>query len=58
MLTIATGVFTTIDIGAAVITKKYLVAVNFAGVGRFGVAIGQDVSWCLKARNLKKLRQM
>lgn len=39
MLTIATGVFTTIDIGAAVITKKYLVAVNFAGVGRFGVAI-------------------
>lgn len=58
MLTIATGVFTTIDIVAAVITKKYLVAVNFAGVGRFGVAIGQDVSWCLKARNLKKLRQM
>lgn len=58
MLTIATGVFTTIDIGEAVITRKYWVAINYVGVGRFAVAIGQDVAWCLKARNMKKVRQM
>lgn len=58
MLTIATGVFTTIDIGEAVITRKYWVAINYVGVGRFAVAIGQDVAWCLKARNMKKIRQM
>lgn len=58
MLTIATGVFTTIDIGEAVITQKYWVSINYVGVGRFAVAIGQDVAWCLKARNVKKIRQM
>lgn len=58
MLTIATGVFTTIDIGEAVNTRKYWVAINYVGVGRFAVAIGQDVAWCLKARNMKKVRQM
>ena len=58
MLTIATGVFTTIDVGAAIITQKYWVSVNYVGVGRFAVAIGQDVIWCLKARNVKKIKQM
>lgn len=58
MLTIATGVFTTVDISAAIVTQKYWVAVNYVGVGRFAVAIGQDVAWCLKARNLKKIKQM
>lgn len=58
MLTIATGVFTTIDVGEAIITQKYWVSVNYVGVGRFAVAIGQDVTWCLKARNVKKIKQM
>lgn len=58
MLTIAIGVFTTIDIGEAIITQKYWVSVNYVGVGRFAVAIGQDVAWCLKARKLEKIKQM
>ena len=58
MLTIATGVFTTIDVGEAVLSHKYWVSVSYAGVGRFAIAIGQDVVWCLKARNVKKIKQM
>jgi hypothetical protein len=58
MLIIATGVFTTIDVGEAVITQKYWVSINYVGVGRFAVAIGEDVAWCLKARNVKKIKQM
>jgi len=57
MLTISTGVFTTVNIGNAVLEKK-LVAVNLIGVGRFAVAIGKDVSWGLKRRNLEKLKDM
>ncbi|MGE4507077.1 MAG: hypothetical protein AB7D16_00430 [Eubacteriaceae bacterium] len=58
MLTIATGVFTTLDIGEAIITQKYWVSVNYIGVGRFAIAIGEDVTWGLKSRNLKKIKQM
>lgn len=58
MLTISTGVFTTLDIGEAVISQKYWVSVNYIGVGRFAIAIGEDVNWCLKARKVKKVRQM
>ena len=58
MLTIATGVFTTVDIGEALITQKYWVSVNYAGIGRFAVAVGRDVAWCMKARNIKEIRQM
>ena len=58
MLTIATGVFTTIDIGEAIITKKYWVSINYVGVGRFAVAIGQDIAWCLKTRDIQKIKQM
>lgn len=58
ILTISTGVFTTLDISEAVISKKYWVSVNYVGVGRFAVAIGEDVSWCLKARKVKKVKQM
>lgn len=58
MLTIATGIFTTVDIGEAIVSQKYWVSVNYVGVGRFAVAIGQDVVWCLRARNIKKIRQM
>ncbi len=58
MLTIATGVFTTIDVGEAIINQKYWVSVNYVGVGRFAVAIGQDVAWFLKVRDVKKIKQM
>jgi len=58
MLTIATGVFTTIDVGESVISQKYWVSVNYIGIGRFAVAVGEDISWCLKARNVKAIRQM
>ena len=58
MLVVAASVFTTVDVSAAVISQKYWVAVNYVGVGRLAVAIGQDVAWCLKARNVKKIRQM
>lgn len=54
MLTIATGIFTTVDIGEAIVSQKYWVSVNYVGVGRFAVAVGQDVVWCLRARNIKK----
>lgn len=56
MLTVSTGVFTTIDIGEAVASQKYWVGVNYIGVGRFAVAIGEDISWCLKARKVKDIR--
>lgn len=58
MLTISTGVFTTVDVGEAVITQKYWVSINYVGVGRFAIAIGEDVSWCLKARNVKRIKQV
>lgn len=58
MLTIATGVFTTLDIAEAVASQKYWVSVNYVGVGRFAFAIGEDISWCLKARNVKRIKQM
>mgnify|MGYP003374143642 FL=1 len=58
MLTISTGVFTTLDIGEAVISQKYWISVNYVGVGRFAIAIGEDVNWCLKARKVKKVKQM
>ena len=58
MLTISTGVFTTIDVGEAVITQKYWVSINYVGVGRFAIAIGEDVTWCLKARNSKRIKQV
>lgn len=58
MLTISTGVFTTIDVGEAVITQKYWVSINYVGVGRFAIAIGEDVTWCLKTRNSKRIKQV
>ena len=58
MLTISTGVFTTLDIDEAVISQKYWISVNYVGVGRFAIAIGEDVNWCLKARKVKKVKQM
>ena len=58
MLTISTGVFIAVDVGEAIISQKYLVAINYVGVGRFAVAVGQDVAWCLKARDLKKIKDV
>ena len=58
MLTVATGVFTTVDIAEAVITKKYWVAINYIGVGRFAIAIGGEIAWALKRRDVKALREM
>lgn len=58
MLTISTGVFTTVDVSEGAITQKYWVSINYVGVGRFAIAIGEDVSWCLKARNVKQIKQV
>ncbi len=58
MLTIATGVFTTIDVGEAIVTQKYWVSINYVGVGRFTVALGEDISWCLKTRSVKRIKTM
>lgn len=58
MLTISTGVFTALDIGEAIAAQKYWVSINYIGIGRFAVAIGSDVSWGLKARNVKKVRDV
>ena len=58
MLTIAAGVFTSVDICDAIVSQKYWVAVNYVGVGRFALAIGEDVSWCLKKRDVIKLKEM
>lgn len=58
MLTVATGVFTTVDLGDAIISQKYWVSINYVGIGRFAVAIGEDVSWGLKARKVKDIKAM
>lgn len=58
MLLVATGVFTTIDIGDAVAQQKYWVSINYVGVGRFAIAIGEDVSWGLKARKVNEIKKM
>lgn len=58
MLTIATGVFTSIDITDAVVSQKYFVSVNYIGVGRFTVALGEEMVQYLKVRNVKFIRDM
>lgn len=58
MLSISTGVFTALDIGDATVTQKYWVSINYVGIGRFAVAIGSDVSWGLKVRNIKKVLEV
>ncbi len=58
MLTISTCVFTTIDISEAIASQKYWLAINYIGVGRFAIAIGQDVACGLKARKVKEIRAM
>lgn len=58
MLTISTAVFTSIDVGQAIISQKYWLSINYVGVGRFMVAIGSDVSVGLKKRNVKNIRNI
>lgn len=58
MLTLSTAVFTSVDIGASVLTQKFWVSINYMGVGRFAMAIGEDLSWCLKTRDLKRIIQV
>ena len=58
MLLVATGVFTTIDIADAAVSEDFLLRVNYVGIGRFAIAVGKDVSWSLKRRQLYKVKQM
>lgn len=58
MLTIATGVFTTVDITEAIVTQKYFIEINYAGVGRFAVAIGSETLNYLEKRNINKIKLM
>lgn len=58
MLTIATGVFTTVDIGEAVFKQKIWLSVNYIGVGRFVIALSSDIAWGLKFRNIDKIKQV
>ena len=58
MLTVSTGVFTAVDVGEAIVSQKYLLSVNYVGVGRFAIAVGQDVAWCLRARDVRKIKAM
>lgn len=58
MLTVATGVFTMIDVGESLVSQKYWVSINYVGIGRFAVAIGEDVSCGLKNRKVKDIKAM
>ena len=56
MLTVSTGVFTALDVTEAVVTKKYFIAINYVGVGRFAIAIGSEATEFLKLRKVKEIR--
>lgn len=58
MLTIATGVFTALDVSEAIITKKYWVSINYVGIGRFTLALGDEMVWVLKRRDVRQIKSM
>lgn len=59
MLTVSTGVFTTIDISESWIKPGNLfVSVNLVGVGRFAVAISSETENFLKIRDIKQIKKM
>ena len=58
MLTISTGVFTALDVSEAVVTKKYWVSINYVGVGRFTLALGDEMVWALKRRDIRLIKDM
>ena len=47
-----------VDVGDALVSQKYWVSISYVGIGRFAVAIGEDVSWGLKARKVKEIKAM
>lgn len=57
MLTVATGVFTGIDVASAAAGGTLLLSVNYPGICRFAVALGRDVRRCLEARDLRLVRE-
>ena len=58
MVTISSAVFSTIDIAEAIVSEKYFVSVNYVGVGRFAVAIGNEITNYLKVRDVKIIKRM
>lgn len=58
MLNIASGVFTSVDLAGAVLTQSYWVSVNYVGIGRFTVAVGKEMVYFLRVRNLKEIKAM
>ena len=58
MLSLSTAIFTTVDLTDAIVGHKYWISVNYIGVGRFAVAVGDEVTWALKRRDVKAIRKM
>lgn len=58
MLLIATGVFSTVDLTAAVVTKRYWVSVNYVGLGRFTVTVGKETLNFLHIHDVRKIKRM
>lgn len=56
MLTVSTGIFTSLDLGEAIITQKYWLSLNYVGIGRFALALTNEINYGLKRRNIKKIR--
>lgn len=58
MLLIATGVFTSVDLADAAVEGKFLVTVNYIGLGRFTVAVGRETVNFLRIRDLQRVKAM
>lgn len=60
MMTVATSVFTTVDVTSAICMhrERWFIAVNYVGVGRFVVAIGKETINCINRNNVKKIKRM
>lgn len=58
MLTISSAVFSTVDMSAAILTKKYWISVNYVGLGRCALAINDEIVMTLKIRNLERIKDM
>lgn len=58
MLTVSSVVFSTVDIGEAIVAKKYWIAINYVGVYRFAIAVGSEMAWGLKRRDVHKIKNI
>lgn len=58
MLTISNAVFSTVDLAEAVISQKYFIAINYAGIGRFVVSVSNEIISYLKVRNVQQIKDM